>query len=288
MFVIKELRRPLVQPDGLLGEDPDFDIRFRHQRLRRWACGVRRGMSLPQLVRFRLGLADRLVFAGVPVAGSETEATYRLIEDLWMRGEYDIPGVIPQPGWRVVDIGANVGIYGMLAARRGAWVVCYEPHPETFRRLEANTAPFGVECHRAAVVGERRDEVILNVHPLRDTRNTLLPGVVNARDPGERPSAFDDEVTSVTVPAVPIADVLDAPADLVKIACEGGEFELIAHARDGLARVRRLVIELHTEMRTPYGGADELIATLRDAGFRTRLEPGLPGMSRRFLVALRG
>jgi FkbM family methyltransferase len=269
-----------------LCEDPDFDHRFRRDALRRWARGFRNGMDLWSLLRFRLGLTEEIRFHGIPVQQSDNQATYRLIHDIWMRGEYDLEGFIPCSGWHVVEIGANVGIYAMLAASRGARVTAYEPTPDAFMRLVANTRAWSVECHNAAVVGPSRGEVRLFLHQLRDTRNTLLGASGGARNmaasEGSVHVAFQH---SVCVPSVPISAVLQRPCDLLKIACEGAEFEIIAHAADVLSNARRIMIELHSEMTTDYGGADELIATIRRAGFDVQVRQPLAGMSRRILTA---
>lgn len=48
-----------------------------------------------------------------------------------------------RPGWRFIDIGANVGAYALFVAHRAApdaRVLAIEPHPEMLRRLRANVA----------------------------------------------------------------------------------------------------------------------------------------------------
>lgn len=273
-----------------VSEDPDFDERFRRQRVRRWARGVRNGMSLTSLTRYRLGLSDEIEFHGVTVQQSENQATYRLIEDIWMRGEYDLPGFVPQPGWRVVDIGANVGIYAMLAASRGARVVAYEPAPETFERLRGNTAKWAVECHNLAVVGEPRATVRLFIHPLRDTRNTLFGPEGGVSNTAAGVAGAVSEVVfdhSVEVPAISIAEALHSPCDLLKVACEGAEFEMFAHAGAALRNAARIILELHGGMRTTSGDAEDLVAKVRDAGFDIDVQAPYPGTTRQFLTARR-
>lgn len=246
-------------------------------------------MHLSSLIAFHLGWSDDIRFCGAIVHQSPNQATYRLIEDIWMRGEYDLPGVVPEPGWRVIDIGANVGIFAMLAASRGASVTAYEPAPMAFGRLRANTAPWNVDCHHAAVVGAPQATVRLYLHPARDTRNTLLGargGVSNrALAAGSSaPVSFDG---SVDVPAISIRDVLAPSCDLLKIACEGAEFELLAQAGPQLRNAARIVMELHGELSTEHGNADDAIRRVRDAGFTVALTAPYPGTSRRFLTAAR-
>jgi len=53
-----------------------------------------------------------------------------------------------------VDVGANVGLFTMIAAREEIPVVCCEPHPRTFRLLCRNLHMNGlneVEAHACAI-----------------------------------------------------------------------------------------------------------------------------------------
>lgn len=269
------------------GEDPDFDFRFRERRLRRWLRGIVNGIDPISLLKFRFGLSEQIRFKGVDVEQSPNQATYRLIEDIWMRGEYDIPGFVPQQGWRVVEIGGNVGIFAMLAAARGAQVTTYEPDPETFRRMVANCAPFDIECRRFAVAGTGRQTVLLHRHPLRDTRNSIFGaegGVSNdARDRNGRASTIFGR--GIEVPAMTLAEALTEPCDLLKIACEGAEYEILGSAGSELSLARRIVLELHPNLETEIGDADMLIRKLTHAGFATHVHQPLPGLSRCFLTA---
>ncbi|MEU0214010.1 FkbM family methyltransferase [Streptomyces sp. NPDC006265] len=256
------------------GEDADFSERFRRNRLGRWARGVRNGMSLLSLIRFRMGLSETLTFHGVPVSVSDNQVTCRVIEDIWMRGEYDLPGLVPQPGWRVVDIGGNVGVFAMLAASRGARVVSYEPFPGAYERLSAHTRKWQVECHHAAVVGRVEGPARLFVHQ-RHTRNTLVPP-----EP-DQAEAFTE--TTMDIPSVPIAEVLAEPCDLLKVDCEGSEFDLFAHAGNSLRNAARIIAEVHTEAGNP----DTLVDHIRAAGFTARLHEPYPGTPFRLLTAIR-
>lgn len=257
-------------PRSSSSEDVDFDERFRRDRVRRLVRGVRRGISPSSLIRYRFGGDDRLVFHGVAVDASDMAVTCRVIEDIWLRGEYDLPGFIPQAGWRVIDVGANVGIFAMLAASRGAEVVSYEPHPEAFERLRVNTARWHVECHQAAVVGQGSRSVRLFLDPGKDTRGTLVG-----------PEKADADVRQIDVPAVPIERVLRLPCDLLKVDCEGGEFEIFEHAGDSLQTAARIIVEVHEEA----GDALRLMRVVHESGFDVELHEAFPGMPFRLLMA---
>ncbi len=131
----------------------------------------------------------------------------------------------------VIDIGANVGMFGLDALRRypRALITGYEPDPESaalHRRL--------IECNAA---GNRWRLVEACAGPRAGTV-TFLSGQ-------ETGSRVVDERGTGTI-SVPMEDVLPsfAGADLVKIDIEGGEWPLLADHRFAAARV--VVLEYHT------------------------------------------
>lgn len=44
---------------------------------------------------------------------------------------------VARPGWVVIDAGANIGVFAVQQAQRGARVIALEPNPQCFRRLRA-------------------------------------------------------------------------------------------------------------------------------------------------------
>jgi FkbM family methyltransferase len=212
-----------------------------------------------------LGRRDDVRFRGVALEGPDRVALVNTAMTVW-DGEYDAPGFQVESGERVVDVGANVGAFAMLAASRGGLVEAYEPHPETFRFLERNTTHWGVTCRQAAVVASDAGTVPLWVHPAADTRHsTLEGGFVDGWERGER----------VDVPAVSLADTIGDGCDLLKLDCEGAEFELLLETpEDALRRVRRLVAEYHA----PAGDPEALRERLRRLGFDVRIEEKSPGL----------
>jgi len=58
-----------------------------------------------------------------------------------------------------IDAGANVGIFSCILARRKALdpsfeMLAFEPHPDTFKRLQHNVTPYGVIAHNVALSRE--------------------------------------------------------------------------------------------------------------------------------------
>jgi FkbM family methyltransferase len=185
-----------------------------------------------------------------------------LANTIWA-GEYDRRGYVPRRGWRVVDIGANVGVFAVLSASRGATVTAYEPHPATFEYLVQNASGYNVECRQFAVVPERVPETSLILSATgTDTRHSVL---TDQTEWGGDPSG-----ESVTVPALTLEEAIGAGCDLVKLDCEGIEFALLeATPLPVLRRVKRWVCELHGQA----AAMEAFEERLRAAGFRSDRHP---------------
>jgi FkbM family methyltransferase len=130
----------------------------------------------------------------------------------------------------VLDLGANIGMFGLDALRRypGAQVTAYEPDAESAaihrRLIERNGA--GDRWHLVeACAGASAGTVTFL--PGQETESRIVDGPVQG---------------AVTLP---MEDVLPAiaDADLVKLDIEGGEWPLLADPRFGAARV--VVLEYH-------------------------------------------
>ncbi len=136
---------------------------------------------------------------------------------------------IAGPG-AVLDIGSNVGFYGLLAARRGdRAVVGFEPTPRVAaaarRCADRSRLPFVVE---EAAVGDHSGPVTLYISNTSDASNSLNP-------------AFRSAIDEVVVPGV----TLDAYCDrhrvrpaVIKIDTESTEAAVLRGGRHAIARCR--------------------------------------------------
>jgi FkbM family methyltransferase len=229
----------------------------RRQKAERWVRSMRNGLSPVSIVRHKLAGDQTLRFRGVTVSTDDLPSAWDLAFPIWS-GEYDEPGFVPHRGWTVVDIGANIGFFSMLAAARGARVTAYEPHPESFRHLQRNTRKWGVDCRQAAVVGDGSERVRLYVHPERSSRNTLT---------GAEIGSGEALTTAIDVPAIEFSDVLREPVDLLKVDCEGAEFGFLDQA-DVVRNAKRIIAEVHATAGDP----EQLRRAVEAAGFDARLE----------------
>jgi FkbM family methyltransferase len=168
-----------------------------------------------------------------------------------------------EPGSVVVDVGANIGTFAVYAAEAGAGAVwAYEPNREAFESLSRNAAegrPAGVIRPRQyAVAGQDGRTVRI---PVRSSPyNAVQPSL--ERDSGPSDDGRLEDVETISLPTILRANGLDR-VDLLKLDCEGAEFEVIPAADDEtLARIREIRMEVHDRPPGP------LIERLTSAGFR--------------------
>jgi FkbM family methyltransferase len=184
-----------------------------------------------------------------------------------IRRDYLRNGIALGPGSTVVDIGANIGSFAILAGSivgPGGRVLAFEPMPETFERLLENVALNeldNVECHRAAIDAE---EGTLTLKLARKNALVSAHGV-NAEETSEG---------SVTAPCLGLRRVFeDNQIDrihLLKIDCEGSEYGIFETLAPELAaRIDQIAMEIHPVRGKTFEG---LRLALEGLGFEVRCD----------------
>ena len=209
-------------------------------------------------LKIATGRHDDVRLRGVRLTGPQPRGVANTVVEV-AAGEYAAPGFEISPGDHVIDVGANVGAFAVLAARRGASVDAYEPHPETFVHLERNTAGLGVRCVRAAVVAAPG-----------------AGGMVPFEASGDSDTHYRVGEGGLEVRAVALADVIGSGCDLLKMDCEGAEFELLeGTSAEVWGQVCRVACEVH-----PWAGEVQPFAErLEEMGFQVRSEPRRAGLA---------
>ena len=131
------------------------------------------------------------------------------------------------PGARALDLGANIGVFTMVAARAvgpAGLVIAVEPDPRNLRYLEANIARQGftnVEIVKAAVAAQAG---IARFHSaMVATNSTLYPELLRE----------DEATTTFDVATITVDDLLAGRSvDVIKMDIEGAEWATL----DGMAR----------------------------------------------------
>jgi FkbM family methyltransferase len=153
----------------------------------------------------------------------------------------------PRAGSRVMDIGANTGIYSAYCGLHGAHVTAYEPFPTVFAMLsgmlERTDLTDRVEAINAAVWTFTGEVPYIGHETPNDDVTCFNGGVPTS---GVR-WTLDDFKKADTVPCISLDDAIgNENWDMVKIDIEGGELEvLLAASVDSLKRIKFAYVEFH-------------------------------------------
>ncbi len=210
-------------------------------------------------VPFRLRPQDHSVFYGV-----------------FGRDEYRLNEAATTSLDIVIDVGAHIGSFAVRVAPRARRVLCYEPMPENYELLTQNLSPFPqAEPRRLAVAGRRGTAEIFIGKTL--ARNSLF----HRQERHTR--------GSITVQTTTLADIFAEHGidhcDLLKLDCEGAEYEILyGSPRDLLTRIRRICMEYHSvAANNGSWNGEALVSYLRTVGHQAVIYPS-PGRPERGII----
>ena len=239
----------------------------------------RRGHHVEDVERLAAVLGEPELFAARERSGSAATARYTLresgltvflrhgspdvgvLDEIFGQRWYDPPAPVARlldaraAPLRVVDLGANIGLFGLWAAGRLGPVETTLYEPDRFnlavleRTLEANGLDAAWRVVRACAAAS----------PGTTAFHEGLFASSRAAGTPDAPGAV----------VVPVADVLPelAGVDLLKVDMEGGEWSVLADPRFAPARVAVVALEYHPHLCPgphPRAAAEGL---LRDAGY---------------------
>ena len=238
--------------------NPGYALRRVAQTLRAFENGPRvlsdvtaaRLTGRPQDIRFRID--------GLDVVTPNQPGTRFPVYEVFTDDSYRLPWFVEGlgPDAAALDIGAHVGSFSLRYAslHPRAAVAAYEAIPSTFAYLNANVRRNDLQARVVAhnVALSATDGTLrLSDHGVASAHN----GVARLGESGS---------TTVEVPCVSLARALadlGAPAELVKLDCEGAEYDIVLTSDPALWQpVRRVVLEYHDmpghsweELRTFFG-----------------------------------
>lgn len=191
---------------------------------------------------FNAKLSDRpltkIVFRNGVVINSPRQIDLNfLFHEIWIDRLYSPVGYEIKDDYRVVDIGANIGVFALYAATsaRNVRVRAFEPFPmnsEYFSRNRDQSRADNVELITAAVAESA------------GTRKLQVEDSWILHSLAEKGSS----VSGIEVACVSLAEAFDGieTCDLLKIDCEGGEYEILySAAPETLAKIDRIVCEFN-------------------------------------------
>ena len=209
---------------------------------------------------------------GTSIRCAPSDPLLRIFLEIWGRKVYNPPGFEIGPDDLVVDIGANVGVFSLYAARRTRnRVIAVEPYPLNFEflvaNLEANNVT-NVSCLNLAIVD--RSGPLRLFHSSNDGGHLLYDH-----------NAIEGRLSqSSTVEGKTLESLLEeagvSRVNFLKLDCEGAEFPILFDApKPTLRDIDRIAMEYHdgvTEHRH-----EELEHLLRSEGFSIRSHPSEDG-----------
>lgn len=159
-----------------------------------------------------------------------------------VRRDYLAHGIRLRPGDTVVDIGANIGAFAVLAASvvgPAGRVIAFEPVPATFERLLANLALNGCGNVRPCREGVEAADGTMSIRVGAKSALASAHGL-----------AGGSAATVETAPCVSMARVFErhglARIHLLKVDCEGGEHGIFRALPPELAaRIDQIAMEAH-------------------------------------------
>jgi FkbM family methyltransferase len=173
-----------------------------------------------------------------------------------------------KPGEMLFDVGANVGVYTLYAAKRGIRVVALEPEWSNLHYLRDNIILNGLR-REVQVVGVALSDVTdLTTLHLHDT----LPGSAvhtESRTPRDVTAVGTPVVFGETMWSVRLDDLCERLGlwpDAIKIDVDGTEPTILRGAPRALRRVRTLLVERHGFEGDPAAAAMLTEGGLVEAG----------------------
>ncbi|MEU3351790.1 FkbM family methyltransferase [Streptomyces sp. NPDC037389] len=245
---------------------------------RRFAGAAGTPLDSETLLSFRFATPDRP--ACVVVRRSQSDLL--ILWQVFLRRFYELDAVyaLDEPLTTldtVVDLGGNTGLAAayLTARYRPRRLLTVEPIAESLAVLRRNAALSGLEwIVEPLAVDGREGELEFTVSGFWDTC-TAVPAVRELRR--SRPHRLENVLArpSRTVRAVTVERLLDKHGidrvDLLKVDVEGSETGIFAEPRPWMARVARIVMEIHDK----YIDGIAVRSTLARAGFR-RVPPRVP------------
>ena len=195
------------------------------------------GFQMPKAIRF----GNRSwPLETPPEVGLGSDFINLLLDDDY--GFHDLPPDLKT----VLDVGANCGLFSLLAAHRlpVATIHAYEPNPRVFPYTKKNLAPAGVTCFQAGVGSQS--------------------GFASMEDAGESRLAQTKLADDGQVRIVSLAEAVDrlgGGLDLLKLDCEGAEWDIFLDA-DTFRKIRRVRMEYHLDSRHDLDALRAIAAAL--------------------------
>jgi len=184
--------------------------------------------------------------------------------EIMLRGDYLASGQRLAAGATVIDVGANIGCFTLVAARavgQTGRVFAIEPEESTYRQLLRN---IGLNKLTNVIPLKLALGALRGTRTLRSDPNRLFSSLFSSVN-GREIQGIDQEVEVTTLDA--LMDAHQIPhCDFLKLDCEGAEHEIIRNmAQTTVRRVAQITMEVH---KVPGFDGHTLASHLGTLGYR--------------------
>lgn len=162
----------------------------------------------------------------------------------------------------VIDIGANIGCFSLLAASFNAKnIIAVEPVSKTFDRLRQNIEKSGyknIKTIKYAVSDKNEDYVKIL---LQDDAGH------NSMYVGKSQDNFEI-IETITLNKILSKLPVDETGIYLKIDCEGGEYDILLSATpEDMSRIDTVTLEMHADLHPTFKGFEILQNKLTEFGY---------------------
>lgn len=159
----------------------------------------------------------------------------------------------------VIDIGANIGAFALYAALLGAkQVIAVEPISSSYNTFLKN-------IHRLGLTNITTYKKIV-----AEKGNQFLP--VSLNDNAGANSMYNVSDNYEVVETITFSDLMkqiQGDDILLKLDCEGGEYDVILNAADNeLNRISEIMMEIHTDLHPKHKGKEIIGQKLKESTFK--------------------
>ncbi len=181
----------------------------------------------------------------------ENSTDQMFIDEIWRDNYYFANGFEIKPGDRVLDIGAHIGLFSVLAAKLGGLVTAYEPVPESFQMLVKNT--------ESIKTIERINSAVTTSGGLV---GMVVPDPLIENNSGKaRVANFFDGYFQIQVCSKNFTEIIDneKQIDFLKMDIEGTEYELFNSLKpEHFEKIKMISLEWHGQLETGRALEDQL------------------------------
>ncbi|HEU5115495.1 MAG TPA: FkbM family methyltransferase, partial [Isosphaeraceae bacterium] len=216
--------------------------------------------------------------SGMTIVSDPKDTAIGVFHEIFVERCYVPPWFyVPRPGHRVLDVGANIGVFSLFLNTEapGIRIYAFEPHPETYRYLSRNLAENRLDHavkHHQLALASGPGEVRFMIPPESDE---LASGHRAALSSGQ----------GLKVEAIGLADAMEmadgGAFDLLKVDTEGAEADIILNAPMTVwENIDRVAVEFHDLTKR-----DQVKDRLALAGYQCQVLP-TPGYEHRLGLIL--